>query len=43
MGMKTIAEFVENELIESIVKEMGIDYCQGFYFGQPEAEPKHLE
>ncbi|MDD5399615.1 MAG: EAL domain-containing protein [Sulfurimonas sp.] len=32
LGMKTIAEFVENEEIFKIVREMGIDYSQGYYF-----------
>ncbi|DAB29070.1 MAG TPA: diguanylate cyclase, partial [Sulfurimonas sp. UBA12504] len=35
LGMKTIAEFVENEEIFKIVKELGIDYSQGYYFSQP--------
>ncbi|DAB29244.1 MAG TPA: diguanylate cyclase [Sulfurimonas sp. UBA12504] len=35
LGMKTIAEFVENEEIFKIVKNLGIDYSQGYYFSQP--------
>ncbi|MDD5372887.1 MAG: EAL domain-containing protein [Sulfurimonas sp.] len=35
LGMKTIAEFVENEEIFNIVREMGIDYSQGYYFSVP--------
>ncbi|MFA5429046.1 MAG: EAL domain-containing protein, partial [Sulfurimonas sp.] len=35
LGMKTIAEFVENEEIFKIVKDLGIDYSQGYYFSQP--------
>ncbi len=35
LGMKTIAEFVENETIFKIVKELGIDYSQGYYFSAP--------
>ena len=34
--MKTVAEFVENETIFHIIKEMGIDYSQGYAFGRPE-------
>jgi len=34
-GMKTIAEFVENEAIFEKVKAMGIDYSQGYYFSVP--------
>lgn len=35
-NMQTVAEFVENEAIFKIVKEMGIDYSQGYAFGKPE-------
>jgi PAS domain S-box-containing protein len=34
--IKTVAEFVENEEVYNIVKEMGIDYSQGYAFGKPE-------
>jgi len=35
MQIKTVAEFVENESILNKVKELGIDYTQGYYFSQP--------
>lgn len=35
MNIKTIAEFVENESVFRTVKELGIDYTQGFYFSKP--------
>lgn len=35
-GIKTIAEFVENENIYNILTNLGVDYSQGFYFGKPE-------
>lgn len=35
MGIKTIAEFVENEAIISYLKEYGIDYAQGYFIGKP--------
>ncbi|SFP93048.1 EAL domain-containing response regulator [Hydrogenimonas thermophila] len=35
-NIKTIAEFIENESIYNIVKELGVDYSQGYYFGKPE-------
>ncbi len=38
MGAKTIAEFVSNREIYNIIKDMNIDYSQGFYFGKAEAE-----
>ena len=36
LGIKTIAEFVENESILAKIKELGIDYSQGYYFSKPE-------
>ncbi|MEA2017402.1 MAG: EAL domain-containing protein, partial [Campylobacterota bacterium] len=38
LNIKTIAEFVENEKILNIVKELGIDYSQGYYFSEPKQE-----
>jgi PAS domain S-box-containing protein/diguanylate cyclase (GGDEF)-like protein len=35
LGVKTIAEFVESEAIYKKVKEMGVDYSQGYYFSEP--------
>ena len=34
--IKTVAEFVENENIFNILKDLGVDYSQGYYFGKPE-------
>ncbi|MEA1956287.1 MAG: EAL domain-containing protein [Campylobacterota bacterium] len=34
-GIKTIAEFVHNKETYEIVKELGIDYAQGFYLAEP--------
>jgi PAS domain S-box-containing protein len=31
----TIAEFVENEKIFNILYDLGVDYSQGYYFGEP--------
>ncbi len=33
MGMQTIAEFVETEAIWQCIRNIGIDYCQGYFFG----------
>ena len=41
MGVKTIAEFVENESILNKVKEMGIDYSQGYHFSAPKIDLAH--
>lgn len=35
-NIKTVAEYVENENIYNMVKELGIDYSQGYAFGRPE-------
>lgn len=35
MGMKTIAEFVENDVIKGMLKEIGVDYAQGYGIGKP--------
>lgn len=35
LGAKTIAEYVENEAIYKMVKELGVDYSQGYYFSEP--------
>jgi EAL domain-containing protein (putative c-di-GMP-specific phosphodiesterase class I)/GGDEF domain-containing protein len=34
-NIKTVAEFVENEQIANLLVELGIDYMQGYYFGEP--------
>ncbi len=34
-GFATVAEFVENEEIFAILKELGIDYSQGYFFSAP--------
>jgi EAL domain-containing protein (putative c-di-GMP-specific phosphodiesterase class I) len=39
MGIKTIAEYVEDEKIFTIVKELGVDYTQGYFFSQAVVAP----
>jgi len=34
-NIQTIAEFIENEAIYEIIKELGVDFSQGYYFGKP--------
>ena len=36
MGLKTIAEGVENKAVLEKVKLAGVDYAQGFFFALPE-------
>lgn len=38
LGVKTIAEFVENEAIFKKCVKLGIDYSQGYHFSQPLSE-----
>ncbi len=38
LGMRTIAEFVENEQVFRIIKELEIDYSQGYYFCAPKED-----
>ncbi|WP_122893375.1 EAL domain-containing response regulator [Arcobacter peruensis] len=33
--VKTVAEYVSSEEIYKKIKELGIDYCQGYYFEKP--------
>lgn len=35
LGIKTIAEFIEDEEIMAGVRALGIDYAQGYYLGRP--------
>ena len=39
-GFKTIAEFVSSEEIYLKVKELGIDYVQGYYISEPKKSIK---
>jgi len=41
LGIKTVAEYVEDEEIYALIKECGIDYAQGYYLGKP--APKLLD
>ncbi len=38
LGRKTIAEFVENEAILTILRNYGVDFAQGFYIGKPQQD-----
>jgi EAL domain-containing protein (putative c-di-GMP-specific phosphodiesterase class I) len=35
LGKRTIAEFVEDEATESLLRELGVDMAQGFHLGAP--------
>lgn len=34
-GLKTVAEFVEDEATVKMLAEIGVDYAQGYYYGHP--------
>ncbi len=36
MGMQTIAEFVENDEIKGMLREIGVNYAQGYGIGRPQ-------
>jgi EAL domain-containing protein (putative c-di-GMP-specific phosphodiesterase class I) len=35
MGKETIAEFVESEDVVNVLRELEVDYAQGFWLGHP--------
>ena len=35
-GIKTVAEHVDSAELQQVVKEMGIDYSQGYFIGKPQ-------
>jgi diguanylate cyclase (GGDEF)-like protein len=43
LGIPTVAEYVENDLIAREVKSLGVDYAQGFGIGKPEPLADLLE
>ena len=36
MGLKTVAEFVGDQETVDALSEIGVDFVQGFYIGEPE-------
>lgn len=40
INVKTVAEFVHSKEVFEEIKELGVDYAQGYYFGKPESELK---
>jgi EAL domain-containing protein (putative c-di-GMP-specific phosphodiesterase class I) len=39
MGLKTIAEFVEDAKTAALLHQLGVDYSQGYHHGRPRAVP----
>ncbi|MCD6190147.1 MAG: EAL domain-containing protein [Sulfurimonas sp.] len=42
LGIKTIAEYVHSSVIMDKVKDLGIDYSQGFYIDEPSVKIKSI-
>jgi len=40
-GIKVIAEYIHNEEVQKLIEELGIEYSQGYYIGEPSAELQH--
>ncbi len=38
VGVKTVAEYVHSKAVFEKVKEMGVDFAQGYYIGEPKEE-----
>ena len=43
LGIQTIAEYVHSSVVMDKVKELGIDYSQGFYIDEPSINIKKLQ
>ena len=43
MGMKSIAEFVENEETVTALKSVSVNYVQGYWLGRPHFFSKVIE
>jgi PAS domain S-box-containing protein/diguanylate cyclase (GGDEF)-like protein len=43
LGMETVAEFVSDKDIFESIKNIGVDYVQGYYLSEPLAEPLPLQ
>ena len=43
LKLKSIAEFVEQEATFENLRNIGVDFAQGFLFGQPQVRPSGLE
>jgi EAL domain-containing protein (putative c-di-GMP-specific phosphodiesterase class I) len=41
LGVTVVAEMVETQAVEDILRKAGVDYAQGWLYGQPAAEPRY--
>tara|TARA_B100002003_G_C13760738_1_gene378025 strand:- start:191 stop:586 length:396 start_codon:yes stop_codon:yes gene_type:complete len=42
LGIKVVAEFVEDEKQLEVLRELNVDYGQGYLFGKPTQKPDYL-
>lgn len=42
VGIKTVAEYVEDEEILNVIELMGLDFAQGYHIGKPAPELKQI-
>ena len=42
LGLKTVAEHVESQILAAKLRAIGIDYAQGYCYGQPKPLPRAL-
>ena len=42
-GIDTVAEWVDSESDAELLRDYGVDYFQGFYFGRPDTAPEWLD
>ena len=40
LGVTVVAEMVETQAVEAILRRAGVDFAQGWLYGQPAAEPR---
>ena len=38
LGLEVVAEYVESAATVEALRELGVEYAQGYYFGRPEAQ-----
>ena len=43
LSIDTVAEYVESEMITDEVRNLGVDYAQGYAYGKPEPLSEILE
>jgi EAL domain-containing protein (putative c-di-GMP-specific phosphodiesterase class I) len=41
LGVTVVAEMVETQAVEDILRRAGVDYAQGWLYGQPTGEPRY--